>query len=294
MRVFLTVATGFIGSAIIPELIEAGHQVLGLARSDTGAEALKAAGAGVHRGDLEDAESLRSGARTSDAVIHCGFIHDFSRFKEVSEVDRRAIETLGEAIAGSDRPMIVTSGVGLLAQGRPATENDRQPVDTPVPRVSDLTGMALAEQGSNVRVVRLPQVHDTFKQGLVTYLIAVAREKGVSAYVGEGANRWSAVAVRDAAKLYCLALDKGKTGTAYHAVAEEGVPLREIAEAIGRGLKLPVVSLSPEQAGGHFGPLAMFAGLDMPASSALTQQWLGWHPTGPGLIEDLDNMRYET
>jgi nucleoside-diphosphate-sugar epimerase len=292
MRVFVTGATGFIGSAIIPELINAGHQVLGLTRSDAGAKSLIAAGAQAHRGDLEDLESLRSGAAMSDGVIHCAFNHDFSKYQENCETDRRAIEALGSALAGSDRPLIVSSGTAMaMTPGRPSTEEDAP--NAPIPRVaSEEAAAAVAARGVPVLVMRLPQVHDPFKQGLITYLIAVAREKGVSAYVGDGHNRWPAVHVLDCAQLYRLALEKGSRGARYNAVAEEGVPLREIAESIGRGLKLPVVAKSPKEAGDHFGWLGMFVGGDAPASSALTQQRLGWRPTGPGLISDLDQARY--
>lgn len=294
MRVFLTGATGFIGSAIVPELLKAGHQVLGLTRSDAGVRALTAAGAEVHRGDLEDLSSLRSGAAKADAVIHTAFIHDFSRFKEVCETDRRAIEALGSVLAGSARPLIITSGtaMGSAAPGQPASE-DHFDSQHPNPRAaSELEAASVSARGVDVRVVRLPQVHDPVKQGLITYLVAVAREKGISAFVQDGQNRWPAVHRLAAAELYRLALEKGSAGARYHAVAEQGVPLREIAEALGRGLKLRVVSMSAEEAGAHFGWLAMFAGSDMPASSALTQQRLGWRPTGPGLISDLGRMKY--
>ena len=299
MRVFLTGATGFIGSAIVPELINAGHRVLGLTRSDAGAQSLIAAGAEVHRGNLEDLETLRSGAAKSDGVIHCAFDHsafgnDFSKFAEVCEKDSRAIEALGDALRGSDRPLLITSGTGMgnAAPGQPATEDHFDP-NHPNPRKgSEVAGAAVAERCVNVSVVRLPQVHDTVKQGLITDAVQVAREKGASAYIGEGLNRWPAAHVLDVAHLYRLALEKHEAGSRYNAVAEEGVSMREIAEVIGRGLKVPVVSVSQEEAPAHFGWLAMFAGFDMPASSAQTRQRLGWHPTGPGLIADLEQMRW--
>lgn len=289
MRVFVTGATGFIGSAVVQDLMNAGHQVLGLARSDEGAKSLIAAGAEVQRGDLEDLECLRSGAAESDGVIHTAFIHDFSRFQENCEIDRRAIEALGDGLAGSNRPLIVTSGTGALAPGRVATEDMEAPIHPAMPRVSEQTGLAQVARGVRVSVIRLPQVHDRDKQGLVTYSIALAREKGVSAYTGDGLNRWPAVHRLDAAPLYRLALEKGSVGARYHAVAEEGVTAREIAEVIGRGLKIPVVSMSPEEAAAHFGWLGVFAGLDMPASSTLTQQRLEWRPTQTtGMIADLN------
>jgi len=294
MRIFVTGATGFIGSAIVPELIHAGHQVLGLARSDAGAKSLIAAGAQVHRGNLEDLESLRSGAAKSDGVIHCAFDHDFSNFVAICEKDRKAIEAMGDVLVGSDRPFVITSGTGMgnAAPGQPATEDHFDP-NHPNPRkASEVAGASVAERGVNVSVVRLPQVHDTLKQGLITYAIQLAREKGLSAYIGDGLNRWPAAHVLDVAHLYRLALEKHEAGSRYNAVAEEGISMREIAEVTGRGLKLPVVSLSPEEAPAHFGWLAMFAGFDMPASSAQTQERLGWHPTGPGLIADLEQMRY--
>ncbi|MFZ1010902.1 MAG: SDR family oxidoreductase [Candidatus Sulfotelmatobacter sp.] len=294
MRVFVTGATGFIGSAIVRELIGAGHQVIGLARSEASEKSLTAAGAKVHRGDIEDLESLRCGAAMSDGVIHTAFNHDFSKFAANCENDKRAIEALGSALTGSARPLIITSGTGMgnAVPGQPATE-DAFDSSHPNPRIaSELAGAQVSKGGVNVSVVRLPQVHDTAKQGLITYTVAVAREKGVSAYVGDGLNRWPAVHVLDAARLYKLAIEKGKAGARYHAVAEEGVPCRNIAEVIGRGLKVPVVSKSPDEAAAHFGWLAMFADLDMPASSAQTQERLGWRPTGPGLIADLEKMQY--
>ena len=263
--------------------------MIGLARSDAGAKSLITAGAQVQRGDLEDLESLRSGAAASDGVIHTAFNHDFSKFAANCEMDRRAIEALGSVLAGSDRPLIVTSGTGALAPGRLATEED-VPASSPLyPRVSEQTAASLAASGVRASVVRLPQVHDRVKQGFVTYMIAIAREKGVSAYVGDGRNRWPSVHRLDAAHLYRLALEKGSAGARYHAVAEEGVPLREIAEAIGRGLKVPVIAKSKDEAAEHFGFLGFFVSLDCPASSKQTQERLGWRPTqAAGLIADLD------
>ncbi len=294
MKVFLTGATGFIGSAIVPELINAGHQVLGLTRSAAGAQSLIAAGAKAHRGDLEDLESLRQGAAQSDGVIHCAFNHDFSNFAANCELDRRVIEAIGSMLVGSDRPLLITSGTGFGSgvPGQPAMEENLD-LNHPNPRkTSEEAGIFVMDRGVNVSVVRLPQVHDPFKQGLVSPLIQVAREKSISAYVGTGANRWPAAHVSDVARLYRLALEKQEAGSRYHAVAEEGIPARDIAEVIGRGLKVPVVSFSPEEAAAHFGWLSMFVGLDLPASSVQTQERLGWHPTGPGLIADLEQMDY--
>ncbi|WP_296747497.1 SDR family oxidoreductase [Mesorhizobium sp.] len=294
MRVFLTGSTGFIGSRIVPELLAAGYQVLGLTRSDAGARALAAAGAEAHRGDLEDLDSLREGAARSDAVIHTAFDHNFSNFVANCEKDKRVIEAMGGVLAGSDRLLIITSGTGMgnAEPGQPAKE-EMFNTEHPNPRIlSELTGAAMAEAGVKVSVVRLPQVHDTVKQGLITPLVALTRAKGVSAYVGEGRNRWPAAHVLDVARLYRLALEKQQAGVRYNAVGEEGIPVREIAEVIGAGLQVPVVSLSPEQAAGHFEWLGMFAGLDMPASSEWTRAQLGWQPTGPGLIADLERMDY--
>jgi len=292
MRVFVTGATGFIGSAVVSELVAAGHQVLGLTRSDEGAKALADAGVQAHRGDLEDLESLRSGAAASDAVIHTAFRHDWSRFAESCELDKRAIEAIGAVLQASSRPFIVTSGVGV-AQGRAATEDDPPlSASSSLPRVSEVTAVALLDRGVFASVMRLPQVHDTLKQGLVTALIAIARQKGVSAYVGDGQNRWPAAHVVDVARLYRLALEKGVAGARYHAVAEEGVRLKEIATAIGRGLNVSVTSVSPEEAQEHFGFFGFFAGRDSPVSSAQTREQLGWNPTGSSLLADLENMRY--
>ncbi|NUY05859.1 SDR family oxidoreductase [Paraburkholderia youngii] len=289
MRVFITGATGFIGIPTVKELIAAGDKVLGMARSDEGEKALAAIGADVHRGSLEDLESLRRGAAAADAVIHLGFIHDWSNFARSCEVDRRAIEALGSVLAGSDRLLIATSGTaGLAGPGQVATEYDDVPPDFPFPRVSEQTALSLG--GVRASVVRLPQVHNTMRQGLLAYAVAVAREKGVSAYVGEGRNRWAAAHISDVARLYRLALEKNEAGAKYHAVAEEGVLMLNIAEAIGRGLKVPTRSISAGEASTHFGWLAMFASRDLVASSEKTRRTLGWTPTGPGLIADLERL----
>ena len=293
MRVFVTGATGFVGTHVVKELIAAGHKVLGMARSDEGANALAAMGADVHRGSLDDLESLRRGAAAADAVIHLAFIHDFSKFVENCEIDRQAIEAIGSELAGFDRPFIATSGLaGLAAPDQLATEDSVIPPNFPFPRVSEQTALALIPKGVRVSVIRLPQVHNTVKQGLVSSAIAIAREKGVSAYVGEGQNRLAAAHVLDVARLYRLVLEKNENGAKYHAVAEAGVRMRDVAEVVGRGLKVPVRSILPEEAEAHFGWFSMFAGHDLVGSSAITRKKLGWNPTGPGLIADLEQMDY--
>lgn len=290
MRVFVTGATGFIGAAIVRELLDAGHGVLGLTRSEAGAKALTSAGAQAHWGDLENLESLRDGAAATDAVIHTAFNHDFSQFAASCEADRRAITVLGTALAGSGRGFIVTSPLGM-AVGRPATEADPpMPTSEQYPRASEKTAAAFEGQGVGVMVVRLPQVHDPVKQGLVSLAVEIARDTGESAYVGTGLNRWAAVHRLDAARLYRLALERGKPGARYQGVAEDGVAVREIAEAIGRSLKVPVVSKTVPEAEAHFGFLARFMGRDLTGSSLETQRQLGWHPSGPGLISDLNRL----
>lgn len=292
MRVFVTGATGFIGTAIVRELIDAGHQVLGLARSDAAAKSLIAAGAGVHHGSLEDLESLRSGAAAAHGVIHTAFNHDFSNYGPAAEADRRAIETLGSALAGFDRPLIVTSGT-LLAQrqGPVATEEDAH--DPNFPRKSEDAALSLVARGVRASVLRLPpSVHGNGDHGFVPQLISIAREKGVSAFIGDGLNRWPAVHRLDAAHLYRLVLEKGTAGATYHGVDDEGIPTQEIAEAIGRGLNVPAVSKSDEEAADHFGWIARFFSIDGPASSALTRERLGWQPVQPGIIADLNMEHY--
>jgi nucleoside-diphosphate-sugar epimerase len=292
MRIFVTGATGFIGTAVVRELIDAGHQVLGLARSDAGAKSLVAAGAEVHRGSLEDLDSLRSGAAAADGVIHTAFIHDFSNYGPAAEADRRAIETLGAAVAGSDRLFVVTSGT-LLVQRKGALATEEDAPNPNFPRKSEEAALALAARGVSASVLRLPpSVHGNGDHGFVPRLIGIAQEKGVSAYIGDGLNRWPAVHRLDAAHLYRLVLEKGTAGASYHGVADEGVPALEIAAAIGHGLNVPVVSKSREEAADHFGWLAHFFGTDAPASSAQTRERLGWRPVQPGLIADLNAEHY--
>ena len=293
MRVFVTGATGKIGSRVVKELTAAGHRVIGLCRSDDKAPALAAAGAEVYRGSIDDSDSLKDGAARSDGVIHLAFNHDFSKIAASCENDRRVIQTLGSALSGSDRPLVVTSVIPLVdtaAGGKPAREDGAIVSCVVSPRAaSEEAVAALAADGANVSVVRLPQVHDTVTQGLITYVSAIFREKGECAYVGDGLNRWPAAHVLDVARLYRLAIERAEPNARYHAVAEEGVPMRDIVSAAGRRLKLPVKSIATDEARAFFGWLAMFAGVDMPASSAQTRKKLAWEPTGPGLIADIDH-----
>ena len=293
MKVFVTGATGFIGSALVPELLQADHKVLGMTRSEKGAELLTNLGADPHFGTIEDLDSLKAGAVQADAVIHLAFNHDFTNFQKNCEDDRKAIEAMGEVLAGSGKPFIGTGGVlvGNPVPGHPVDEDDVRPADG-FPRQSEQATLETVEKGVRGIVMRLSQIHDTRKQGLVPYVLAVARQKGVSAYIGDGGNRWPAAHVSDAARLYRLAFEKAEPGAIYHAVGEEGVTMKAIAEAHARGLKVPVVSIKPEDVQAHFGWLAPFAAMDMPSSSALTQKKLNWKPTGPGLIADLDGMDY--
>lgn len=293
MRVFVTGASGFVGSAVVRELLDAGHQVSGLARSDAAAAAVAAAGADVLRGSLDDLDSLAKGASESDGVIHTAFIHDFTNIAASCEADKRAIETLGAALTGSDRLLLVTSGTTGVSPGRLAIEDMPIPFNPQWPRVSEQTTEAVAAQGVHTSIVRLaPSVHGDGDHGFVPILIGVAREKGVSAYIGDGTNRWPAVHRLDAAKAFRLALEKAAPGARYHAIAEEGIPFRQIADAIGRGLGVPVVSKTAEEAAEHFGWFAAFAALDCPASNVKTRQELGWMPSQPGLLADLEHGTY--
>lgn len=293
MRVFITGAAGFIGQATTQELIAHGHKVVGLARSDENAVTLKNLGADIHRGSLEDLESLKSGAANADGVIHLAFIHDFSRFAENGQVDKRAIEAMGDVLVGTNKPFIVTSGTGLIEPGVIITEEMRRDAGAFAPRVSEQAGLAYASRGVRAMAIRLPQVHGADgKAGLISYLLELARQHGKAVYVDKGAERWAAAHRSDVARLYRLALEKGTADGIYHAVGEEGVPMRQIIDVIGRALKVPVASITKEEAGQYFGPLAMFAGLDMPASSALTQKWLDWKPTQIGLIADIGQPGY--
>lgn len=294
MKVFVTGATGLVGSAIVKELITAGHQVLGLARSEASAAKLIAAGAEVHRGDLEDLSSLQSGAAEADGVIHTGFIHDFSRFAEVCEVDKVAIETIAKALAGTDKPLLVTSGSALVRPGTLATEDMNAPFDPAWPRASEQAADAAAALGVRTSIIRLsPSVHgEGDLQGFVPMLIKLALEKGVSAYIAEGSNRWNAVHRLDAAHLFRLALEQPGPGTRYHAVAEESIPFKALAEAIGQFLNIPVISIPVEQAAQHFNWLSAFASVDCPASSKLTAERLNWKPNQATLLEDIANGIY--
>jgi nucleoside-diphosphate-sugar epimerase len=292
MRVFVTGASGWVGSAAVPELINAGHHVVGLARSETSADALTAAGAEVLRGSLEDLDSLRDGATKSDGVIHLAFIHDFNNYEAANQTDRQAIATMGAVLEGSDRPFVIASGVATTARGRPATENDPPAPDFPRTPSATMT-VALAGNGVRSSVVRLPPTtHGRGDNGFVPTLIGIARDKGVSGYIGDGSNVWPAVHRSDAARVFRLALEQARAGSVWHAVGDEGVPTRTIADVIGRHLDIPVTSIAPEGAGEHFGWMGVFWAINAPASSELTRARLGWQPTGPGLVEDLEQGHY--
>lgn len=289
MRVFITGASGFIGTAVTKELIKGGRQVLAMVRSDEGAAKVEKLGAKSYRTTLDNLEGLKSGARQCDAVIHCAFNHDFSRIANSCAEDYQSILALGEAMTGKSGPLIVTSGTGFSIDGRIRTEEDpANNSNENWPRASEAAAAEVSEKyGVNVIVVRLPQVHDQEKFGLVTYLIEIAKQKGFCAYIGDGSNAWPAVALADCAYLYKLALEKGAKGARYNAVGEEGVSACEIAEALSLRLKIPVKSITADEAGAYFSWMMLFAGLDMRASSALTQERLGWRPNGPSLVEDL-------
>jgi nucleoside-diphosphate-sugar epimerase len=292
MRVFVTGASGWVGSALVPRLIEAGHEVVGLARSDESAAALRAAGAAVHRGSLEDPDSLREGAAGADGVVHLAFIHDLSQFEASVRADLAAIEAMGDELAGSHKPFLIASGVLALTDHDVSTEEDPPHPDSPRSRAATVT-LELAGRGVRSGVVRLPPtVHGQGDTGFVPTLIEIARQRGVSGYVGDGANRWPAVHRLDAAELFLLALEHASAGSVWHAVAEEGVPTKSIAEVIGRQLQLPVVSVPPDHAVEHFDWLGLFFAADVAASSSLTRQALGWRPTRPGLLEDLEAGHY--
>ncbi len=293
MRIFVTGASGWIGSAVIPELLDAGHKVVGLARSDTAAAAVAARGAEVHRGGLDDLDSLRAGAAASDGVVHLGYNHDFSRMEAAARTDRQAIDAIGATLEGTDRPLVIASGAAGIVSGRVATEQDL-PNPSAHPRVASAqAALSFAARGVRSSVVRFaPTVHGAGDHGFVAALVGIARDKGVSGYIDDGANRWPAVHRLDAGSLVRLVVDDAPAGSVLHAVAEEGVPTRTIAEAIGRGLDVPVVSVPAEQAAEHFGWLAPFFATDCPASNRLTRELLGWTPTRHGLIADLDEGHY--